>query len=77
MLFLVAILWATPAHAVVPESWRTWLSDNYQTDLNGFLEVRTGWRLQDDPNQDDASINEMRLQLDFNRDLDWGILKLN
>lgn len=76
MLFLVAILWTTPAHAVVPESWRTWLSDNYQIDLNGFLEVRTGWRLQNDPNQDDASINEMRLQLDFNRDLDWGILKL-
>ena len=58
-----------------PEDFQDWLSDNYRTDFNGFIEVRVGARLQDDLHQRDASIGELRLQLDLNSDLDWAILK--
>ncbi len=52
------------------------LYDDYGVGLNGFIELRQGWRLQDDPYEKDASISEARLQLDMSKDLDWGLLKL-
>ncbi|MCA1765188.1 MAG: hypothetical protein LC633_02905, partial [Desulfobulbaceae bacterium] len=52
------------------------LSDKYRTDLIGFVETRAGARLQDDPYQKDASLGEVRLQVDMNSDLDFGVLKL-
>jgi len=52
------------------------LSDKYRTDLIGFVETRAGARLQDDPYQKDASLGEVRLQVDLNSDLDFGVLKL-
>ncbi|MDF1576855.1 MAG: hypothetical protein P1P81_00240 [Desulfobulbales bacterium] len=52
------------------------LSDEYRTDLIGFIETRAGVRLRDDPSQKDASLGEVRLQMDLNSDLDFGILKL-
>jgi hypothetical protein len=58
------------------EDFQATLSDDYRTDFNGFVEVRAGSRVQDDPNQKDASIGELRLQFDLSTDLDWAILKL-
>lgn len=52
------------------------LYDKYGIDLNGFIEGRQGWRLQDDPYEKDISISEMRMQLDLSKDADWGIIKL-
>lgn len=52
------------------------LYDNYEIDLNGFLEGRNGWRLQNDVNQKEASISEIRLQLELAKDLGWGQLKI-
>lgn len=47
--------------------------DDYGMEFNGFVEVRQGWRLQDDPHEKDASISETRVQVDLSKDLDWGI----
>ena len=52
------------------------LLDQYNLELAGFMEARSGWRLQNDPYEKDASLGEARLQLDLGRDLDWGLLKL-
>ena len=57
------------------EGLQSWLSDNYRTDFNGFIEARAGSRLQTDPYQKDTSIGESRLQVDLSSDLDWVILK--
>ncbi len=57
------------------KDFRTGLSDNYRTDFNGFVEARAGARLQGDPDQKDAAIGELRMQLDLSSDLDWAILK--
>jgi len=55
---------------------RAMLSDKYRTDLAGFIDARTGVRLQNDQYQKDASLAETRLQVDLNTDLGWGIFKL-
>jgi hypothetical protein len=52
-----------------------WLYDRYETELFGFIEARQGWRLQDDPFEEDESISEARLQLDLSKEFDWGIGK--
>jgi len=52
------------------------LYDKYGVDLNGFIEGRQGWRLQDDPYEKDSSVSEMRMQLDLSKDADWGVIKL-
>lgn len=52
------------------------LYDDYDIELNGFTEVRQGWRLQNDPHEKQTSISEARLQLDMGKLLDWGDLKL-
>ena len=71
--------WMGPAFARPYEpitKVKDWLYDNYYTDMYGFVELRNGWRLQDDPYQKDASLAEGRMQLDFSTDLKWGWLKL-
>ncbi|HEA69134.1 MAG TPA: hypothetical protein ENI07_20335 [Desulfobacterales bacterium] len=57
-------------------SIRDQLYKKYEIELYGFIEGRQGWRLQNDPHEKDASISEMRLQLDLTRDADWGTVKL-
>lgn len=52
-----------------------WLYDRYETELYGFIEARQGWRLQDDPFEEDESISEARLQLDLSKEFDWGLGK--
>ncbi|HIJ78636.1 MAG: hypothetical protein OEY01_05865 [Desulfobulbaceae bacterium] len=52
------------------------LLDHYNLELAGFIEARTGFRLQNDPYEKDASLAEARLQLDLARDLGWGLAKV-
>lgn len=52
-----------------------WLYDRYETELYGFVEVRQGWRLQDDPFEKDESISEVRMQLNLSKEFGWGIGK--
>ncbi len=50
--------------------------DQYQIDFNGFLEARSGWRLDRDQDEKDASINEVRGQLELDKDLNWAQFKM-
>lgn len=52
-----------------------WLAE-HDLDLHGFMDARAGARLQDDPHEKDASLAEMRLQLDLSGYRDWGSFKL-
>ena len=70
--FLIAICLTGGARAEL--SFKDKLYDDYGIDLLGFVEARQGWRLQDDPNEDDMSISEARLQLEASKDLEWGYL---
>lgn len=71
----LAILSASPTRAATLDGFKSWLSDNYLTEFNGFIETRGGVRLQDDQYQRDGALGEARLQLDLNTDLDWAIIK--
>ncbi len=44
-------------------------------EVHGFLESRSGYRLQNDKYEKDMSIMEQRLQLDLYSFMDWGDLK--
>ncbi len=50
-----------------------WMYDRYETELFGFMEIRQGWRLQNDPFEEDETISEARLQLDLSKEFNWGI----
>jgi len=50
-----------------------WMYDQYEIELFGFMEVREGWRLQDDLFEEDETISEARFQLDLSKEFDWGI----
>lgn len=73
LLFTVSVL--IPGVALA-SSIQDNLYDDYGVELNGFVEFRLGNRLQEDPYEKDASLSEVRLQLEAAKDLDWGILKL-
>ncbi len=46
-------------------------------EVNGFLEVRDGERIRQDPNEPKRlTMRETRLQLEFNRSFDWGEMKI-
>ncbi|MHB8788349.1 MAG: hypothetical protein ACYDBT_00565 [Desulfobulbaceae bacterium] len=49
---------------------------DYGMELHGFVDGRAGLRLQDDPYEKDASLAEMRLQLDLAGNFAWGGMKL-
>ena len=53
-----------------------WFYDRYETEFYGFVEVRQGRRLQDDPDEKDESISESRLQLDLSKEFTWGSGKI-
>jgi hypothetical protein len=61
--------------AAEDESSQSWLSD-LDYELNGFYEIRAGYRTQNDPYQKDMSIMETRLQLDLSAYVDWADLKV-
>ncbi|MFA5424175.1 MAG: DUF1302 family protein [Phycisphaerae bacterium] len=44
--------------------------------MHGFYEVRSGYRLQNDPYEKDMSIMEQRLQIDLSSYLDWADFKV-
>lgn len=71
----MATLLSVPVMANPVEPIKTWLDDTYALEFNGFLEARTGWRLQNDPHQDDDTINEARLQVDLTKDAEWGLFR--
>jgi len=66
------MLAATPA---VASSMADKLYDQYGIDLAGFVEVRQGWRLQNDQYQKGESISEGRIQLEMGKDFDWAIFQ--
>jgi len=68
---LCLFLLAAPAFAV-----ESALLDDLGIALHGFLDARSGTRLQTDPHEGQASLNEARLQLDVNRVGDWATLQL-
>lgn len=52
-----------------------WMYDRYGAELFGFLEARQGWRLQNDPFEEDETISEARFQLDLSKQFNWGTAK--
>lgn len=73
-VFLLAAL-AAPAAADEQPPWRDRLYDDYGLEVAGFMEGRAGMRLQDDAHEKDASMGEVRGQLDLTRDFDRALLK--
>lgn len=71
LLILIFTASSSPASEI-----QEWLYDEYDVELNGFAEVRQGWRLPDDPYEERTSISEARLQIDMGTFLDWGELRL-
>lgn len=71
----LVLISAVPAFADL-RSFQGYLSDQYQTDLHGFMEVSNGWRLDRGQDEKDASIAEARAQIDLSKDLNWAFLKL-
>lgn len=65
-----------PAPGQQVEELRRRLADDYGIELNGFLEGRSGWRLDRGQDERDAAIGEARLQLDAGKYLRVGSLKL-
>ncbi len=51
------------------------LQDWLYEDLHGFVEIRNGWRLDNDVDEKDVSIAEARLQLDLSKDIFDGSMK--
>lgn len=76
ILIALVCLGFFPVEAEEAFSIRDQLFKNYEIELYGFIEGRQGWRLQNDPLQKDASISEVRLQLDLSRDAGWAVFKL-
>ena len=50
--------------------------DKLDTEYHGFYEVRSGYRLQNDPQEKDMSIMEARYQFDLFSMRDWGDIKV-
>ncbi len=53
-----------------------WAQAELPVDINGFWEIRAGYRVDKDPNQRDVSLGETRLQLDMAREFDWGEVRI-
>lgn len=56
--------------------WQDKLYDDYNLEVNGFVEGRLGTRIRQDHNEKDLSISEARLQLDINKMFNIGVLKV-
>jgi len=60
---LIIVLLLATARAVAAPAWMASLNDA-GVELHGFAEYRYGLRTQSDPVEEDASLNELRLQID-------------
>jgi len=67
LLALLALVSASRANEALKEMW-----SEYEPEIHGFVEARTGYRLQNDEHQKDMSIMETRTQLDLTSLPDWG-----
>lgn len=76
LFFCLLIMAIPPFHADAASLWQDNLLDNYGVEVNGFVETQGGLRLQRDPLEKEYSLVETRLQLDINKDLQWGFVKI-
>jgi len=76
IVLLLCFLGIVTASAAMASALQDRLYDDYGIELNGFVEARQGWRLEEDPYEKRASISEARLQLDAGKDFEWAILKV-
>jgi hypothetical protein len=72
VLSLLLLTFGASAASANLDAVKDKLYDKYQLDLNGFVEARNGWRLDRDQDEKDASIAEVRGQLELNKDLAWA-----
>lgn len=66
-LVWLALVSTTPAGEALQELW-----SEYEPEVHGFVEGRSGYRLQNDKYQKDMSIMETRTQLDLTSLPNWG-----
>ncbi len=78
VLFLYPLLFVLPVSAFEEhlQGIKDSLYDTYEIDYYGFVEMRSGWRMQEDPYEKDATLAEIRLQTDLAKSFDWVELKL-
>lgn len=69
--FFLLFCSAIPVGAV---PWQDALADKTGFEATGFIDVRAGTRLQNDPHEDDASLAETRIQLKLSREVGRGWL---
>ena len=76
---IIAVVWsfcpATPVQAEEPNGIGSFLSE-LPLDVHGFYEVRSGYRLRNDPHEKDMSVMENRLQLDVSSYVEWADFKV-
>ena len=72
-LYWIWILAATPKPAAFSFAER--LYDAYGLEMSGFVEIRQGWRTQEDPYQEEQSISEARARLELTRDGDLALIQ--
>ncbi|MGD9159316.1 MAG: hypothetical protein PVG39_12965 [Desulfobacteraceae bacterium] len=73
--FLLVILFLSPALFAEEGDSYSFFDSFSPVEINGFLEVRGGYRTQDDPYEKDASVGEARLQAEFFTYTDWAEFK--
>jgi hypothetical protein len=73
VILLLFILCAAAAGQDAPGDINELLSN---TTLHGFYEIRSGYRLRNDPYEKDMSIMEQRLQIELSSYLDWADFKV-
>ena len=66
ILFLVALGYAGPLARPAPAAEESFL-ESLDIGIHGFLDARAGIRTQTDPNEEDTSLAETRIQLDLER----------
>ena len=76
LFFALSVVFSSSTVAETIPDIKEFLYDEYEIDAYGFLEIRGGLRLQNDPYEKDATIEEARLQTDLSRDFDRLELKL-
>ncbi|MBC8209181.1 MAG: hypothetical protein H8E79_08465 [Desulfobulbaceae bacterium] len=75
-LACTACLLLSSAPTAQANQWQDTVYDTTGFEIGGFVDTRAGFRLQDDANERDSSLGEIRLQLEADRDYDWGHISL-
>ena len=69
---LMTVFLLAGALSAADEQNRFW--EELKPDVHGFYEVRSGYRLQNDPQQKDMSLMEARTQIDLQSLPEWGTI---